>query len=97
MRTVGFDRDKFEKIKDSSTDILEAILIRELQNLASEPVLNAKQIISLERLGGLLLKKKAGDREETLLLHKLNNGRALELSQEDIKGLIESLGGDNGE
>lgn len=97
MRTVGFDKDKFDKIKENSTDILEALVIRELQNLASEPVLNGKQIIALERLGNLLLKKKSSDREETLLLHKLNNGKALEITQDDIAGLIESLkGGSDG-
>ena len=97
MRTVGFSNktDDFEKMKQASTDMLEALVVRELQNLAVNPELNGKQIIALERLGNLLLKKKASDREETILLSKLNGGKKLEISDEELAGLLGSLGVSN--
>ena len=98
MRKVGFDNsnEEFKKMKEASTDLLEAIVVRELQNLAVSPELNGKQIIALERLGGLLLKKKKQDLEETLVLAKLNGGKQLQISDEELKGLLGSLeSGDN--
>lgn len=93
MRKVGFDNsnEEFKKMKEASTDLLEAIVVRELQNLAVSPELNGKQIIALERLGGLLLKKKKQDLEETLVLAKLNGGKQLQISDEELKGLLGSL------
>jgi len=92
MRTIDYSKEQVEAVKKNSTDLAEMIIVRELQNLAGKPELNSKDIISLERLVSVLLKKKAGDREETLLLSKLNGNKALpELDQEQLKALLEGL------
>jgi hypothetical protein len=39
----------------------------------------------------LLLKKKKQDLEETLVLAKLNGGKQLQISDEELKGLLGSL------
>jgi hypothetical protein len=52
-------------------DYLEALVVRELTNLAKVPQLTSKEIISLERLGAMLCRISADRREETMMLVKL--------------------------
>ena len=98
MRTIDLkSNEKYKQASANSKEMVEALIIRQMHQYMESPTMDSKTINDFQKLADILLKKKKDDREEQLLIMKHNNGEQLRLSDEEIKGLLESLGEKDGQ